>query len=282
MDSVQVDDVAAEPLRPAGEPAGHQNAAFLVELSPDWVIRRVSSNTDMLLGRPARELVDLPLGNVIPTQALHDLRNLFARASASTGIARAFGIRLIEAHGPVDIAFQLHDGCGLLEAISSGPMFGVAFGSVGGLVTGLADASGPALRDGAARRMRALSGYDRVILLVDGERWENGRGTEAIETVELPADCPPIIVDTEVAPAALLPDSEPSGAASTALLRAPGEVTLDYLRQAGIRSLLRVPFERGEFICECSRPMEPSFELHAAAELFALMFAMRLEKDRDS
>jgi hypothetical protein len=36
----------------------------------------------------------------------------------------------------------------------------------------------------------------------------------------------------------------------------------------------------GEFRCDSRAPREPSFELHAAAELFAQLFAMRLRIDR--
>ena len=47
--------------------------------------------------------------------------------------------------------------------------------------------------------------------------------------------------------------------------------------------MLRIPFGADglscEFCCESRRPREPSFELHAAAELFAQMFAMRLAID---
>jgi light-regulated signal transduction histidine kinase (bacteriophytochrome) len=35
-----------------------------------------------------------------------------------------------------------------------------------------------------------------------------------------------------------------------------------------------------EFCCESRSPREPSFELHAAAELFAQMFAMRLAMEQ--
>jgi light-regulated signal transduction histidine kinase (bacteriophytochrome) len=37
---------------------------------------------------------------------------------------------------------------------------------------------------------------------------------------------------------------------------------------------------QGEFRCESRTPRAPSFELHAAAELFAQLFAMRLEIDQ--
>jgi hypothetical protein len=47
---------------------------------------------------------------------------------------------------------------------------------------------------------------------------------------------------------------------------------------------MRVPFSvdglEGEFRCDSRLPRAASFELHAAAELFAQLFAMRLEIDR--
>jgi light-regulated signal transduction histidine kinase (bacteriophytochrome) len=48
---------------------------------------------------------------------------------------------------------------------------------------------------------------------------------------------------------------------------------------------MRIPVVRdgkrlGEFRLAHTRPRAPSFELHAAAELFAQLFAMQLEIDR--
>jgi len=59
---------------------------------------------------------------------------------------------------------------------------------------------------------------------------------------------------------------------------------LHSLRSAGVRACLRVPFNvdelQGEFRCDSRTARQPSFEMHAAAELFAQLFAMRLEIDR--
>jgi hypothetical protein len=67
-------------------------------------------------------------------------------------------------------------------------------------------------------------------------------------------------------------------------MRTPPPAAIDALREAGIRASLRVPFEaggvKGEFRCDSRRARVPEFELHAAAELFAQLFAMRLEIDR--
>jgi light-regulated signal transduction histidine kinase (bacteriophytochrome) len=51
-----------------------------------------------------------------------------------------------------------------------------------------------------------------------------------------------------------------------------------------VRASLSIPFAvdeiSGEFRCESRSTRPPNFELHAAAELFAQLFAMRLEIDR--
>jgi hypothetical protein len=55
---------------------------------------------------------------------------------------------------------------------------------------------------------------------------------------------------------------------------------LGSLREAEVRAMMRVGFGGGEFRCDSRRPREPRLEVHAAAELFAQLFAMRLEIDR--
>ena len=43
--------------------------------------------------------------------------NLFSRLSGTTGIARAYGVRLTDETGLYDIAFQVSDGRVILEAV---------------------------------------------------------------------------------------------------------------------------------------------------------------------
>ena len=71
----------------------------------------------------------------------------------------------------------------LLEAVPSPDGgFGETFGSVGGLIDGLASASGIALLDGAARRLRALTAYDRACVTLGEERCESSRVPFSMET----------------------------------------------------------------------------------------------------
>src|SRR3954466_6250099 len=153
-----------------------QPSGYLLELSPDWIVLRASENIHHLLRESHVTLIDEPLGKFVHSQALHDLRNLFSRLSATTGIGRAYAVRLTDDHDLFDIAFQLSDGRVLLEAVPSAGCFGECFGSVGGLIAGLGNSHGRALLDGGARRMRALTGYDRVTLICGAARAESSRG----------------------------------------------------------------------------------------------------------
>jgi len=260
-----------------------QPGGYLLELSLDWIVLRASENIHHLLGESHVTLIEEPLGRFVHAQALHDLRNLFSRLSGTLGIARAYGIRLTDDRDLVDVAFQLIDGRVLFEAVPSTGAFGECFGSVGGLVAGLGSSHGQALLDNAARRMRALTGYDRVTLVCGDERAESTRGAfqGGIGTDD---DLPAILADSEADSIPLFPRDSDDSSTDDALMRACGEDAREKLREQGVRACLRVPFSidgiTGEFRCDSRTPREPCFELQAAAELFAHLFAMRLEIDR--
>ena len=259
-----------------------QSAGYLLELSLDWIVLRASENVHHLLGESHVTLIDEPLGRFVHSQALHDLRNLFSRLSGTTGIGRAYAVRLTNDPDLFDIAFQLIDGRVLLEATPSSGSYGEAFGTVGGLIAGLANSHGETLLDGAARRMRALTGFDRVTLICGEHRAESSRGAFAGAN-DIALDLPPIIVDAEAEPVSIFPRDEDESSAAEALLCSLDEEILEGLRRAGVRAAMRIPFSvddvHGEFRCDSRTAREPNFELHAAAELFAQLFAMRLEID---
>ena len=253
-----------------------QSCAWLLELSLDWIVLRASENIHRLLGESHVTLIGEPLGHFVHSQALHDLRNLFSRLSGTTGIGRAYAVRLTNDPDLVDIAFQLSEGRVLLEAVPSSGSYGEAFGTVGGLIAGLANSRGQALLDAGARRMRALTGYDRVTLVCGDHRGESSRGAFTAPA-DMSEDLPPIVCDPQAEAIAVFPRIVDDTSAADALMCAPESHT-------GGGATMRVPFNvddlHGEFRCECRGPREPNFELHAAAELFAQLFAMRLEIDR--
>lgn len=260
-----------------------QSGSYLLELSLDWIVLRASQNIHHLLGESHVTLIDEPFGRFVHSQALHDLRNHFSRLSGTPGIGRAYAVRLTDDPDLADIAFQLSRGRVLLEAIPSTGCFGEHFGSVGGLVGGLADNSGQALLDGGARRMRALTGYDRVTLICGDRRAESSRGAFT-SPAAVTDDLPKIVANTDAEPVHLFPRDEHESSVDAALLRTAEPSALNALRSSGVRSTLSVAFDcdglDGEFRCDSRSPREPSFELHAAAELFAQLFSMRLRIDQ--
>ena len=278
-----VDEIAREQVEPhLIDEVRIQAGNYLLELSLDWIVLRASENVHHLLHESHVTLIDEPLGKFVKAQALHDLRNLFAKLSGTTGVGRAYAVRLTDDPDLVDIAFQLADGRVLLEAVPSEGCFGECFGSVGGLIAGLANSRGQALLDGGARRMRALTGYDRVTLSCGDRRSESSRG--AFVSSSDASDLPTVIADIAGDGIPIFPRETDETSVQSALLRAPDQAERERLESQGIRAILRVPFSADglecEFCCENRSPRQPSFELHAAAELFAQMFAMRLALDR--
>lgn len=265
------------------ESVGIQPSSYLLELSPDWIVLRASENIHHLLRGSHVTLIDEPLGRFVHSQALHDLRNIFSRLSGTTGIGRAYGIRLTDAHEYVDVAFQLSDGRVLLEAVPSHDGFGECFGTVGGLIAGLANSTGQALLDGGARRMRALTGYDRVTLTCGEHHAESSRGSFPLPA-KLSDEMPSILCDVDAPRIEVFPRSAEETAVGDALVRSPDSQTLAELRGEGVRACLSVSFSlddvEGAFRCDSRTPRKPHFEMHAAAELFAQLFAMKLEIDR--
>jgi light-regulated signal transduction histidine kinase (bacteriophytochrome) len=256
-----------------------QPAGFLLELSPDWLILRASENAHALLSEYHQRLIGEPLSEFTLAQPLHDLRNSLARQRGSSGIARAYRVRLFDEPRYFDIAFQARGDTILLEGLPSlEEGVGDCLGSVSRLIEGLGSDDRKAMMDGAARRMRALTGFDRAVLVLGDDRVESSRSK--IPALNLSGELPPIVADSSEAPVGLFPRKEHESI-DGALLRSPTLAQLEELKAAAIASILRVPVMRGGenigyFQCENRAPRPASFELHAAAELFAQIFGMLL------
>lgn len=264
--------------------AAVQPCAFLLELSPDWIVQRASENCSKLLGESHVTLIGEPLSRFIQADPLHDLRNLFSRLSGTTGTARAYRVRLTDDRPRFDIAFQHANGGVILEGIPSADQgLGECFGAVGGLAAGLVGASGKDLLEAAARRMRALTGFDRATFLKGRHKATSSRSGVPFPpgaNASLSAHLPMLVADQNATPVAVFPRG-PSRGISSALFRAPTAEECAALAERKIASTMRIPVTLdgktlGEFRCAHVTPRRPSLEMHAAAELFAQMVSMRL------
>jgi len=268
---------------------GIQFCGYYLELNPDWIVERASENVHHLLGESHVTLIDEPLGRFVHAQPLHDMRNLFSRLSGSTGVARVYRVRLTNDPDLFDIAFQQSDDRVLLEAVPSpADGLGECLSAVGGLAAGLSRDSGPGLLESAARRMRALTAFDRVTLLVGSDKATSSRTGvpfSAGANASLSDNFPSLVPDSAAATVPVFPRDDKNSEIGAALLRAPSADQRAELAERGFASTMRVPVridgeKVGDFRLAHTKARPPSLELHAAAELFAQMFAMRLEIDR--
>lgn len=281
------DSLTAE--APATAPANYpsiQPHGFLLELSLDWLVLRASENVHRYLGESHVTMIGEPLGNFIQADPLHDLRNLFSKLSGTTGLARAYRVRLTDGGGRFDVAFQISRGKVLLEGVPSPEQgLGESIGSVAGLVDGLAGSHGDELLEMAARRMRALTGFDRVTVECGGQTAESCRAGARFAAPGDAGHGPKLLAAADCAAVPMFPRNPAAPPLVTALLCAPSAADAEELSKQGIAATLGVAIVRGgetvgHFRCDNAAPRACGFETYAAAELFAQMFALQLEIDR--
>lgn len=255
-----------------------QQAGFLLELSGDWIVLRASENVHKFLGEYHVRMVGEPLSKFTLAQPLHDLRNSFSRQRSAGGISRAYRVRLTDSPNYLDMAFQQFDGRYLLEGVMSAESFGASMGTISRLLDGVASCDEAAI----ARRMRALCGFDRVLLASpDGTvKADCSRSSFPKRGSENLLGLPPIVSDATTAPVPVHPRSPDAGACSAALMRAPSPQQAGMLKELGVRSMLNVPIRQdnqvtGIFSCDSQSAVQPCFETHAAAELFGQIYAMQ-------
>ena len=281
----------SEPLQALRPNDDHtQSSGFLVELSPDWLILRASENAHGFLGEYPARLIGEPLASFTLAQPLHDLRNSLSRQRSSNGIARAYRTRLTAEPRHFDIAFQQVDGRLLLEGLPSGKDgFGDSLGAVSRLVDGMTGDTRAAILENAARRIRALTGFDRVTVTLFGDDGTEQRAESARSKFAAPASSlalPAIVADVMNAPVGIFPAAKAESTIARALLRGLSVEEREELQANGVRSALSVPLARqgrqmGRVRCESQVPRTPSLELHAATELFAQIVAIELERTAD-
>lgn len=278
---------AAAPTPTLKEADGRtQSCGVVLELSPDWLILRASENTHGFLGEYPARLVGEPLSKFTLAQPLHDLRNSLSRQRSSNGVARAYRIRLTHEPRHFDMAFQQLESRMLLECLPcSHEGFGDELGAVSRLLDGLAGDTVESLCENATRRMRALTGFDRVTLILSGgnrtHRCDSSRSKFAASAKGLPL--PGIVGDVSAKSVSIFPVEKGDTAIGQALMRALTPDEREELELNEVRSALCVPLARqgrqmGFFRFESRTPRAPSLELHAAAELFAQMVGIELER----
>lgn len=283
-----------------------QPVGFLIALSTDWVISRVSANIAELLGAEPEAMVGQPFAEFISPSLIHDLRNRMAYLVSPDSVERMFGVQLAEGGRYYDVALHLSEGQIILEFEPGSQTSGDTTGMVRAMMARLDTRPDLAsfYREGA-RQVRALLGYDRVMVYkfapdgageVVAEACKAGIGS--FKGLHYPASDIPrqarelykrnllrVIHDVEAVPIPIVPQRDAMGRSldlSLSVLRSVSPIHIEYLKNMGVRASLSISIVVdgelwGLFACHHYSPISPTFERRSVSDLFAQMFSLRLE-----
>jgi light-regulated signal transduction histidine kinase (bacteriophytochrome)/CheY-like chemotaxis protein len=283
-----------------------QPIGFLIALTSDWMIGRASANTEDFIGLAPDALLGRPLAEVFSSKAVHDLRNRMSMLRGPDAVERIFSVILVESFPPFDIAIHVSGGQIVIEAQPASDEHGDATGTVRSMTTRLDQTPElPAFFNEGARQVRALTGFDRVMVYrfagdgsgeVVAEACKPGIGT--FKGLHYPASDIPaqarelykrnllrVISDVDAPAVPVQPQLDETGQPldlSLSVLRAVSPIHIEYLKNMGVRASMSISIVVddklwGLFACHHYAPRSLSFERRSVCELFSQMFSMRLE-----
>lgn len=301
--SIDVSSCAREPIHVLG---AIQPFGFLIAVSADWMVARVSSNTSEFLKRTPNELLGRPLTDVFTEHAVPALRNMVAMLRGVDAVERGFGVTLTADGVAYDVAVHFSDKSLVIEAEPAS----VQSRDTTALVRRMASRVGqtqnlqPFLQE-AARQVRAVTGFDRVMVYRfdaagSGEVIAEARAAHVDSFLGLnyPASDIPgqarklyirnlfrIIADVDATPVQIMPQFDGKGAPlglSLSVLRSVSPIHIEYLRNMGVAASLSISIVVegrlwGLFVCHHYEPRLPDFAERTTAELFGYMFSLMLE-----
>ncbi len=283
-----------------------QPIGFLLALTADWLIARTSANTAEFIGKTPEELIGLPLRDIFCAQAVHDLRNRTAMLRGPDSVERLFECHLVDGCTSFDVAIHFSGSQVVIEAEPASSEHGDASGMVRSMISRLDQCDDlPSFFREGARQVRALVGFDRVMVYRFSA---DGSGEVVAEAArpgigkflglrypasDIPAQARELykrnllrtIMDVNATPVPIVPALDEAGRPldlSLSLLRAVSPIHIEYLKNMGVQASMSISIIVegrlwGLFACHHYTPRCPTFERRSVSELFAQMFAMRLE-----
>lgn len=307
---VDLTDCDREPIHLLG---AIQPLGFLVCMTADWLIARASANVAEYLGRTPEDLIGLPATEIFPPQVLHDLRNRLTGIQTPDAVERVISIACIEGRPDqlFDCALHFSGDHIVIEAEPSRREDYVDSAST--IRSMMARLDQPSEIAGyfkaAARQLRALTGFDRVMVYrfdADGSGEVVGEAARhdigSFLGLHYPASDIPqqaralylrmplrIIADVTAVPVPIQPARDAAGGLldlSLSVLRSVSPIHIEYLKNMGVAASMSVSIIIegklwGLFACHHYSARCPSFQKRTIAELFGQMFALKLEsRDR--
>src|SRR3569623_869456 len=111
-------------------PGAIQPVGFLVALSREWIVTRVSANSAEFVGLAPEAIIGRPVTDVFTPTAIHNLRNRLAMLRGPDAVERLFGASLTENGTPRDCAIHMSGDEVVIEADPSSEDQGAETGVV--------------------------------------------------------------------------------------------------------------------------------------------------------
>ena len=305
-DEIDLTNCEREPIHIPGRV---QPFGYLFAFTPDFILTHASVNTRVLTGQEADDIVGEPLDRVLPPSVLDIIRPRMQALQHPDAVERLFHRDLLGDGRLFDLALHMSDRRIVMEVEPSGEAQATDYvGFVRPMIERVQGASDVASAcHMAARQLRALTGYDRVMVykLDDNHSGEVVAEAKAphVETSYLnlryPASDIPaqaramylrnllrIIGDVDAEPVEIRPlptAATPPLDLSISTTRAVSPIHLEYLRNMGVQATLVISVVvRGKLwgmlACHHYQARELPYELRTAAELFAQLFAFALDQ----
>ncbi|MCY0147878.1 GAF domain-containing protein [Hoeflea sp. G2-23] len=286
-----------------------QSFGALISVSSDWFVNHVSTNIGVFLdGVSAQDLIGRPLVDFIDGEAIHDIRTQLQLLGSPDAVQRLFAFRLTKSGKLFDLALHISGRSVIIEIEHHVQQDRNDYASY---VRTMIDRIGKSesveqLCHVAARQVRALTGFDRVMVyqfqpddsgLVIAEALKPGM--DSFKGLHYPASDIPKQARTlykrnllriisavddegwEIHPA-VSPSGEPLDL-SLSTTRAVSPIHLEYLRNMGVAASMSISIlKRGElwglFACHHTTPHTLPYDKRTAAELFGQMFSFVLDQ----
>jgi light-regulated signal transduction histidine kinase (bacteriophytochrome)/CheY-like chemotaxis protein len=288
-----------------------QSFGFLLTVSSDWRIGHASTNLSRYLDVSAQAALGRPLDGLLLPEAMHSIRGAVQALASPWAVERLFNLALQQGRH-FDLALHRSGDWVVIEAEPS--VDENKFDAASSTRTMIARLQGPStvleLCQEAARQVRALTGFDRVMVYrfdedgsgeVVAERAQSmlqpylglhypasdiprqARELYLRNTLRLIADvdAPPVAIEMAEANDSLPLDLTLSG------LRSVSPIHLEYLRNMGVAASMSISILQqgklwGLIVCHHGQVRELSLNLRTTAELFGQMFSFMLEsRQRD-
>ena len=286
---------------------GHvQPYGCLIAVGEDWSVGHVSANIGEMLGLDVEATIGARFPELFPREVVHYLRGRIQMLGQDTGAARIYGLDLFEDGRLFDLSVHM-SGPGYLFEFE--PKSTRAMHDEMSLVQPLLARVRrrreiPAMAREAARAMRAMTGFDRV-MIYQFQPDDSGRviaeaaapGMTPFLDLRFPASDIPrqaralylrnpirLIKDVDAEPQPILPPQTPEGAPldlSLSVTRAVSPIHLEYLRNMGVAASMSVSILRegklwGLIACHNNTPHYIDYEKRSAVELFTQLFAYEI------